>query len=110
MTISILSLISCHLGEGPSYDPLSDTLHWFDILEKRLHGVQLGSGRTSLTILPVMGSAIFAIDGDRQLILTERGFYSRYRQTGVTSLVIPVEDDNPATRSNDARAHRCGAV
>lgn len=110
MNVSVLSDISCHLGEGPSYDPLTDTLHWFDILEKRLHGLQLSSGKTSLTTLPAMGSAIFSVDADRQLILTELGFYIRYRQTGVLSLVIPVEDDNPATRSNDARSHPCGAV
>lgn len=110
MSISILSAVSCHLGEGPSYDPLTDTLHWFDILDKRLHGLQLSTGRTSLTTLPAMGSAIFSVDADRQLVLTERGFYIRYRQTGVMSLVIPVEDDNPATRSNDARSHPCGAV
>ena len=110
MSISILSAISCHLGEGPSYDAATDTLHWFDIVEKQLHGLQLSTGKTSLTILPAMGSAIFSVDQDRQLILTERGFYMRYRDSGVMSLVIPVEDDNPATRSNDARSHPCGAV
>ena len=110
MAVSVLSGISCHLGEGPSYDPLSDTLQWFDILEKKLHGLQLSTGKTSDATLPVMGSAVFGIDGDRQLIITERGFYIRYCQTGVMSFVIPVEDDNPATRSNDARAHPCGAV
>jgi sugar lactone lactonase YvrE len=110
MAVSILSDVSCHLGEGPSYDPFSDTLHWFDILEKKLHGLQLATGKASLTILPAMGSAIFSVDGDRQLILTEHGFFIRYRQTGVMSLAIPVEEDKPATRSNDARAHPCGAI
>lgn len=110
MTVSTLSDISCHLGEGPSFEPSTGTLWWFDILDKRLHGLQISKGIKTAINLPVMASAIFHIDDDRDLILTERGFYVRFHASAVMSLAIPVEDDNPATRSNDARAHPCGAV
>ncbi len=51
--VSVLSDIVCHLGEGPTYDPQSDKLFWFDIrgkklLEKRMPGRR---GRSS-TICP----------------------------------------------------------
>ncbi len=110
MTVSTLSDISCHLGEGPSFEPSTGTLWWFDILDKRLHGLQISKGIKTAINLPVMASAIFHVDDDRDLILTERGFYVRFHASSVMSLAIPVEDDNPATRSNDARAHPCGAV
>ncbi len=110
MTVSILSDIACHLGEGPSFEPTTGKLWWFDILDKRLHGLQISKGLKTEISLPVMASAIFRVDDDRDLILTERGFYVRFHASGVMSLAIPVEDDNPVTRSNDARAHSCGAV
>ena len=110
MTVSILSDISCHLGEGPTFETTTGKLWWFDILDKRLHGLQISKGIKTEINLPVMASAMFRVDDDQDLILTERGFYVRFHASGVMSLAIPVEDDNPATRSNDARAHPCGAV
>lgn len=110
MTVSILSDISCHLGEGPSFEPTTGILWWFDILGKTMHGLQMSKGRAFEIALPVMASARFRIDDDRDLILSERGFHVRYHASGVMSLAITVEDDISGTRSNDARAHPCGAV
>lgn len=110
MGVSILSQRPCHLGEGPSFDTVDGTLYWFDILGKKLLGLNAASGRESEIILPKMGSAVFSVDGDRQLILMEDGFHVRYRQSGVMALAVPVEADNMVTRSNDARSHACGAI
>ncbi len=110
MTVSVLSDISCHLGEGPTYETSTGILWWFDILGKRLHGLQISKSIKTEIAMPVIASAMFRVDNDRDLILTERGFYVRFHASGVMSLAIPVEDDNPVTRSNDARAHLCGAV
>jgi sugar lactone lactonase len=110
MSVSILSHKSCHLGEGPSFDVRTGVLHWFDILGQRMHGVNVTNSNESEITLPVMGSAVFAVDDERQLILTEKGFYIRFRSSGVSSLMTPVEDDNALNRSNDARAHISGAI
>lgn len=110
MSVSILSHKQCHLGEGPSFDPFDGTLYWFDILGKKLHGWNAQNERASEISLPKMGSAIFSVDDDRQLMLMEDGFHVRYRQSGVMAFVTPVEADNAMTRSNDARAHPCGAI
>ena len=56
-----------------------------------------------------MASALAIIDTDRQLLATEAGLFLRQRASGELMLDKPIEADNPATRSNDARVHPCGA-
>nr|WP_295466743.1 SMP-30/gluconolactonase/LRE family protein [Mesorhizobium sp.] len=105
-----LSDIVCNLGEGPTYDAATDTIYWFDILGRRLLEKTYPHGKTLVHDLPLMASALFRIDAGRQLLWTETGFHIRDRATGELTLHTPVEADNPATRSNDARAHPCGSV
>ncbi len=57
-----------------------------------------------------MASAIFAVDAQRQLVLSENGLHVRDRASGALALHTPIEADNPVTRSNDARSHACGAI
>ncbi|TIR94760.1 MAG: SMP-30/gluconolactonase/LRE family protein, partial [Mesorhizobium sp.] len=35
-SVSVFSDHICQLGEGPSYDPGTDTLFWFDIVNGKL--------------------------------------------------------------------------
>ena len=106
--VSILSDHVCELGEGPSYDPATDTLFWFDILNGLLVERSAG-GETKTHPLGRMASAMAVIDGARQLISTETGLYVRETATGRLSLHTAIEADNPVTRSNDGRVHPCGA-
>jgi sugar lactone lactonase len=106
----ILDETSCRLGEGPSYEAETDTLFWFDILDRRLLEHSFGTEKTKVHDLPFMASAIFSVDADRQLILSEQGLHIRNRADGALSLHVAVEADNRITRSNDARAHPCGAI
>jgi sugar lactone lactonase len=106
----ILDETSCRLGEGPSYEAQTDALFWFDILDRKLLEHSFETGKTKVHDLPFMASAIFTVDENRQLILSEQGLHLRYRATGALSLHVAVEADNRITRSNDARAHPCGAV
>lgn len=108
--VSVLSDIACHLGEGPSYDPGREALYWFDILERRLLEHRFATGRTLVHDLTVMASAIAVVDEDRHLLVTETGLQLRDAVTGRMSLAVPVEADNEATRSNDARVHPSGAL
>lgn len=100
----------CELGEGPSYDPATDTLYWFDIVRRKLLEKRLSSRETRVHDLPEMASAIAVIDQARQLLLTETGFYIRDRHSGKLTLHTRLEADDPSTRSNDARVHPCGAL
>jgi len=98
----------CHLGEGPTYDAATDTAWWFDIVERRLFEARLGTGQTTIHSLDVMGSALGRIDAHRQLLVADDGLYVRDTADGRMTLYRPLEADNPATRSNDARVHPSG--
>jgi sugar lactone lactonase YvrE len=105
---SILCDDRCHLGEGPTYDATTDTAWWFDILEGRLFEAHLGSGQVRIHHLGRMASALARIGAGRQLIVTEDGLYIRSTVDGSMVPYLPLEADNSATRSNDARVHASG--
>jgi len=101
---------ACQLGEGPTYDPATGTLYWFDIVACKLLEKRMPDGDLVVHDLPFMASALAVIDSERQLIVTERGLFVREVASGKLTLHTPVEDDNEKTRSNDARVHPGGAL
>lgn len=105
-----LSPSLCELGEGPSFEPETNTLWWFDILGKALHELHLGDMKETVHSLPVMGSVIARIDDDTQLIASDQGLFIRDRKTGELSLHCELEKDNEANRSNDGRVHASGSL
>ena len=98
------------LGEGPTYDPDTDTAWWFDISGRKLMERPLASDRAIAHDLPLMASAMAVIDAERQLIVAEDGLYVRMIADGSLSRLVPLEADNEVTRSNDSRVHPCGAM
>lgn len=111
-SVVILDDNRCHLGEGPSYDPATDTVWWVDILESRLFERSLDPATTSSKIfaLPVMVSDVAAIDADRHLLSADDGLYVRTIATGDLGLLCSLEADKPGNRSNDGRVHPSGAL
>ncbi|MGJ4930009.1 SMP-30/gluconolactonase/LRE family protein [Bradyrhizobium sp. HKCCYLS2038] len=105
---SVLCADHCHLGEGPTYDPATDTAWWFDIREGLLFEANLGSGEIRRHVLGKMASALGRIDASRQLVVAEDGLYIRTIADGALAPYLPLEADNPATRSNDSRVHPSG--
>jgi sugar lactone lactonase YvrE len=101
---------SSMLGEGPTYDPHTDTAWWFDIVGRKLIEYQLASDKVAVHELPVMGSVLARIDDKRQMVATETGLHIRHCVTGELELVTPIEPDNDVTRSNDGRVHPSGAL
>jgi len=59
--VSVFSDHICQLGEGPSYDPASDALFWFDIVNGKLLEKPL-TGALKIHELGQMASAIAIID------------------------------------------------
>ncbi len=108
--VSVFSDHICRLGEGPSYDPATDSLYWFDIVNSQLLEKRLSGGETRVHALGQMARAIAIIVARRQLIATETGLHVRDVATGKMTLHTPIEADNPMTRSNDSRVHPCGAL
>ncbi|GGA89872.1 gluconolaconase [Brucella endophytica] len=109
MSATVFCDIVCELGEGPGYDPLTNTVWWFNILAGRLMEKSWPDGETKVHDLGMKASALGVIDAERQLVWTENGLYIRERKSGAMTLHKPIEADNPATRSNDARVHPSGA-
>ncbi len=107
--VEIFSDIACELGEGPTYDPATDTAWWFDIEGKSLFEKPGDASEAIVHPLPFMASALAVIDGERQLIAAQDGLYIRETKTGRLSLHMALEADDPVTRSNDARVHASGA-
>lgn len=97
------------LGEGPGYDPATDTAWWFDIVGKQLYTRTLSEPRTRIHALPFMASAMAVVADGRQLLVADNGLYLRDPLSGSLELHLPLEADNPRTRSNDARVHPSGA-
>lgn len=106
---SVLCDIPCELGEGPTYDPLTNRLWWFDITGRRLLERPFPDGPTTIHELPFMASALATIDPDRQLMVSETGLHVRRTATGELTLLQPIEAEDETTRSNDSRVHPCGA-
>ena len=78
----------CHLGEGCTYDPATDTAWWFDIVERTLLQADLASGVVTEHALPMMASVVAFIDDQRQLLATENGLYVRDIADGRLTLHI----------------------
>ncbi|QQM29921.1 SMP-30/gluconolactonase/LRE family protein [Martelella lutilitoris] len=97
------------LGEGPGYDPNSDQIWWFDILNSKLHLLNASSRDRRIVSLPEMASAMAVVDERRHVIAMETGLYFHDVSTGALSLHAAIEPDNAVTRSNDARVHQSGA-
>jgi sugar lactone lactonase YvrE len=106
---TVLCDIGCTLGEGPSYDPASGKLFWFDIEGCRLLERAFPDGRTVVHALPFMASAIGFVDERRQLIVAEDGLHLRDAESGTLTLHTPLEAGDKTTRSNDSRVHPGGA-
>lgn len=106
----VLSSTVCELGEGPSYEPETDTLWWFDILGKTLHELHLPSNTEHAHALPWMASVAARIDDERQLLATESGVFIRNRKDGTFIRYCDLEEDKTQNRSNDGRVHPSGSL
>lgn len=99
----------CKLGEGPTFDPHSQTAWWFDILQQKLFEYRLADEKLTQHDLPFTASALARIDAERQLLHTDKGLYIRNINTGELSFHLALEADRPDLRCNDARVHPSGA-
>ena len=107
---SILCNTASVLGEGPTYDPDTDTVWWFNILGKELHELNLTTGRKDVHALPMMASVLARIDAGRQLLATEEGLFVRDVTSGALTFYAALEAGKPENRSNDGRTHISGAL
>lgn len=96
----------CKLGEGPLWHPTRKQLFWFDIIGKRLLTRENGTEREWQFSEHV--SAAGWVDDATLLIASETGLHKFDIESGAQSLIVSLEADTPATRSNDGRADPWG--
>lgn len=104
--VQVFGETACTLGEGPMWHPERKQLFWFDILSKQLLTVENGEQRHWQFDECV--SAAGWVDTDTLLMASESGLYRFSIKSGARELVVPMEADNPVTRSNDGRADPWG--
>lgn len=99
---SVYDARRCTLGEGPFWHPERQQLFWFDILGRKL--LSRVSGKEFEWQFDEYVSAAGWVDQDTLLLAFESGLYRFDIAIGALDLVVPLESDNPVTRSNDGRA------
>jgi sugar lactone lactonase YvrE len=96
----------CDLGEGPLWHPERGQLFWFDILRHRL--LTREGEKTRVWSFDRIVSAAGWVDRDRLLIASETDLFVFDLRTEKSETLVPLEADNPGTRSNDGRADPWG--
>ena len=96
----------CDLGEGPLWHPERGQLFWFDILGRRL--LTQEDGATRMWDFDRLVSAAGWVDRDRLLVASETDLFLFDLAAGTSETICPLEEDLPATRSNDGRADPWG--
>ncbi|MBL4768923.1 MAG: SMP-30/gluconolactonase/LRE family protein [Rhodobacteraceae bacterium] len=106
MTPYVFDDRACRLGEGPLWHPERNQLFWFNITENRLlsrtaEGPQEWSFDDNV-------SAAGWVDHDTLLIASETALWRYSLTDDRRELLVPLEADDPVTRSNDGRADPWG--
>lgn len=96
----------CALGEGPLWHPTREQLFWFDILGKQLLSRD-DTGALSWQFKEHVSAAGW-VDDSKLLIASETALSLFDITTGHSEHLLPLEADNPVTRSNDGRADPWG--
>lgn len=96
----------CQLGEGPLWHPERKQLFWFDILGKKLLS-KVGDTPLEWRFGEHVSAAGW-IDMETLILASESGLYRFELSSGARTLLVPLEADDPVTRSNDGRADPFG--
>ncbi len=96
----------CELGEGPLWHPGRQQLFWFDIVNKCL--MSRLQEKQHYWQFSEHVSAAGWVDRDTLLIASETGLWRYDLNSGDKELILPLEAENPVTRSNDGRADPWG--
>ncbi len=106
MIFNVFDTTPNQLGEGPLWHPERGELFWFDILGHRLFN-RTGAGTRDWRFEEPVSAAGW-ID-QNTLLIASASCLSRFSiDTGISEVVVPLEQDNQATRSNDGRAYPYG--
>ncbi|WP_159589551.1 SMP-30/gluconolactonase/LRE family protein [Chelativorans xinjiangense] len=98
------------LGESACWSAEDETLLWVDILGRKVLRTDIGSGRTDEWAFPEQTGFVQPADDGTWLVGQENGILRLDPATGAREDFLPLETDNPATRTNDAGCDRQGRL
>ena len=104
--MKVLNDTVCSLGEGPLWHPVREQLYWFDIHGRGFHTLENGTTRSWSFDEDV--SAAGWVDDTHVLMATETRLLRCNVENGDQEDILPLEADDPETRSNDGRADPYG--
>ncbi|WDR05893.1 SMP-30/gluconolactonase/LRE family protein [Devosia rhodophyticola] len=107
-TANLLIDSQCALGEGPIWHPLRQQLFYFDIVAQALFAASTEGEVVGQWQFDEVVAAAGVIDRNTLGIATETGLKRFDLETGAQSLIVAIEADNIATRTNDSRVDRAG--
>ena len=108
MTIQPINQNLCILGEGPVWDPKTNTLYWIDIVKGQIHGHHLASGTsTLLETNDMIGSFAFCEDG-RMIAALQKGIVFIDPITGEQEMIGNPEAHLKRNRFNDGKSDPAG--
>lgn len=108
-TAKLLIDSRCALGEGPFWHPSRQQLFWFDINNRTLFAASADGAVENQWQFGEIVAAAGIVDDEVLALATETGLKRYNLKTGEMRLVVDIESDIPANRTNDSRVHPSGA-
>ncbi|TVR51141.1 MAG: SMP-30/gluconolactonase/LRE family protein [Puniceicoccaceae bacterium] len=101
----------CLLGEGPLWEPREGRLYWVDILNRRIHWYEPGSGATGHFMLSGMpGSLHRSPETGRLIAASTDGILSVDTKTGAAEVLGTPVDLGENRRPNDGKTDPRGRI
>ena len=95
-------------AEGPIWDAASARLWWVDITGERVHCFDPATGRDTSWATPGQPGGVALDARGEPVVATPGGLAVLDRDSGVTSLRVPIEADRPENRANDVKVDTHG--
>jgi sugar lactone lactonase YvrE len=102
--------IRAHHAEGPLWDAATACLWWVDITGQRVHCFDPESSNdSSWSTAGQPGGVVLSAAGE-PVVASPEGLAVLDRRTGALDLRVPIEQDRPGNRANDAKTDGRGRV
>ena len=101
------------LGEGPCWDPASQSIYWIDAPAGLVYGLDGGDGADGAVRTCEAGQPIGAVfpRASGGLVVTSRdGVLGVDPASGTVAMLAPIEADQPGNRMNDGACDRAGRL
>ena len=108
--VNVFPDVTSTLGEGPVWHQGEQVFYWIDISGKKLHRLDLASGKDQSFDMGSMIGAVLPVQAGEAVIALETGIYSFYAPDQFQKLVDYPSDAAPNTRFNDGKCDPSGRL